>query len=162
MFGSTASKPESPPSPVTGSIQVREPLKASEPLSWVPARASLDGLNGLTEIEFICSVPSPALSTFSCVGILLSHMWQSARLGAVSPRESHWLEASAHWPLARSPPPAEATKNSLGLPGTNGRACWSGCIDSPPTSPVTPVQVAPASVDIRTRRPLEGGATCGE
>src|SRR6476660_7403166 len=101
MFGSTASKPESPPSPVTGSLQVRPPLKTSVPLSWVPVSASLDGLNGLIELEFICSVPRPALSTFSCVGILLSHILQSARLGAVRLRESHWPEASAHWPLVR-------------------------------------------------------------
>ena len=33
--------PESPPSPVTGSSQVVDPLKASVPLSWVPPRASL-------------------------------------------------------------------------------------------------------------------------
>ena len=71
------------------------------------------------------------------------------------------LDASAQLPLVRMTPPSEPTKNWSGLPGTKTAACWSGCIDSPPTSPVTSVQVAPASCDIRTARPLPAHATRG-
>ena len=51
-----------------------------------------------------------AFITRSSVGICASHLWQSARNEADSPRLSHWLDASAHWPLVRIMPPSEPTK----------------------------------------------------
>src|SRR3954453_2331048 len=110
-FGSTASKPESPPSPVTGSSQVGEPENASEPLSCVPAIAVSVGEDGDTEMLFIWSVARPAFMTCSCSGIRLSHWWQSARSAADNPRLSHWLDASAHVPFVRITPPSDASKN---------------------------------------------------
>ena len=160
-----ASNPLLPPSPVSGRSHVLLPVNESVPLSCVPVIATLSGSYGLTEMLFICSVLSPAFMTVNSLGIWLSHALHSGMspgLMSARPRSSHWSDASAHSPLVRMMPPSEPTKNLSGAPGTNASACWSGCIDSPPTSPVTSVHVAPAFIDMRTARPLERApTTCG-
>src|SRR5580765_800285 len=96
--GSEASYPLSHPSPVSGSSHFFEPVNAIVPLSCSPVIAS-SSLNGLTEMLYICRSPSPAFTTWSSLGILLSHCLHSvvyAGLIASRPRSSHWLEASAH------------------------------------------------------------------
>ena len=154
MLGSVASKPESPPSPVSGRYQVGLPEKDSVPLSCVPVDA-VSGRNGLTAMLFICSVPRPAFTGSSFAGMRLSHDWQSARNEALRPRPLHMLEPSTNLPFVRITPPSEPAKNWFGLPGTKTTACWSGCMDSPCGSPVMSFHVAPASVDIITDRPFE-------
>src|ERR1700750_1345512 len=154
--GLVASKPLSQPSPVSGSTHRVEPVNESVPLSCVPDIA-VSGEYGLTEMLYIWRSPSPAFMTFSSVGILLSQLWQSARFCPVSgsARVSHWADASAYLQLVRMTPPSAPKKNGSGSPETNASACWSGCIDSPPTSPVMSVQFTPASDDMSTARPFE-------
>src|SRR5215471_2524381 len=162
--GSVASYPLSQPSPVSGNSHFFVPVNMIVPLSCNPVIASLS-LNGLTDMLYICRSPSPEFTSWSSLGILLSHCLHSVRyagLIASSPRPSHWLEASAHWPLVRISPPSEPTKNLFGSLGSNAIACWSGCIDSPPTSPVASFHVAPESKDTSTARPFERGPTTGE
>src|SRR6476620_9965402 len=118
-WGSDASNPLSQPSPVSGSSQVLEPVNMTVPLSCSPVIASLS-LNGLTDMLYIWIVPSPAFTTWSSLGILLSHCLHSvmyAGLISARPRSSHWLEASAHSPLVRIRPPSDPTKTLSGSPG---------------------------------------------
>src|ERR1041384_2152321 len=77
--GAVAAEPLLPPSPVSGRYQRGDPVKDSVPLSCVPVIAVSSGEYGLTEMVFICSVPRPALMTFSSPGIWPSHAGKSAR-----------------------------------------------------------------------------------
>ena len=121
-MGFTASKPESPPSPVTPSSQVGLPVKLSEPLSCTPVIAwSLSC--GLTEMLNIWIVDRPELIGSSVVGTRLSQALQSLVSTGSRPRESHWLEMSLYVPLVRITPPSEPRNIWSGSPGTNAIAC---------------------------------------
>src|SRR5437764_3165520 len=134
-----------------------EPLYSNVPLSCVPPMRLFCGFFGSTDRLWNCRVLSPLFRSASWFGTRQRSDLQYAVSAAFRPRESHLDETSANLPSEIWMPPSSPTMNCDGLPGTVTSACWSGCMASAwfgSPSWVRSLQVAPASVDSSTARPL--------